>query len=272
MTTAARYAAATLVEPPTSSATLVPLAGDRKPPARPPAKPDAPANAHLVFNGSWYAGVGLYVVAAGVGVYEFGPMEAAYVLGSLLLVLGGLGGLVHTLWKPSERKTRHALGAIAALVLAIACTPVLRRISTEVHASAQVQRLEPLAQAVIRDGRIREIGLEGSWVKLNGYHGPEHATASSPSRRDTVRLELDDVLRRDGMTRAELTAHLRRLDRGGIRQAIVTPGFVALYPHDGSALLFVPPGHPLPARSTRIGGDPRWRTEPLGGGWFLLLD
>lgn len=261
------------VEPPhpAPSMALVPLTVDRAPP-RPASPPAKPGNAHRFFYAIGYAGLALLTLGTAMGPRSEGAMLACYALGAPALGLGGMGVLLHTVYRPSMRKLRQALGAVAALVLTAAAQVPVARAAEEVHAAASIARLQPLADELARDGRIRSIGRRtAGFIELNGYRGRLDGS-------DRVQVDggtsatLAELLRRDGISRLELVRLLNRLDRAGVRRVDVGAGYVALDREDvGSSLLYVRPGQPLPPPGTHMLERGAWRTQPLGGGWYLLL-
>jgi hypothetical protein len=270
MSTAERYAAAA---PPAPAETprLVALAGDRVPRVGPNPGAAKPVNADRLFYGMGYLGVTLIVVAAWAGAIDADAGFVVYPLAALFVGVGGFGVLVHTAWKPNERKVRHLLLAIASLVLAIVSTPVVRGIAREVRAAVMIDRLQPLADALAGDPRIHQVGRDGGRVVLNGYLGPEHGAGGAI--RVSQPAELNEVLARDGIAREEVTAYLAALDRAGIREADRTDLFVAFAP-TGAAdvrLVYVPPGRAIPPPGIALDDHSRWRSKPMGGGWYLVL-
>ncbi|MBW3570028.1 MAG: hypothetical protein KY467_02870 [Gemmatimonadetes bacterium] len=266
MSTPTRYAEAALA-PADGRPVFAPLVRDR---AAAPG-PETPVNAHRVFYGMGYAG--LVLVWAGVWLEGLaaGPFEFVLVIGIMFVALGGFGVVIHTLWKPNERKVRHLLLALAALGLTIAAVPLVNRIAGQMYAAAAADRLQPLAEALAKDTRIHAVGAANGRVILNGYHGPEHG----PERtgRDRNERVLADVLARDGITRSELQAYLRRMERAGVEKAERTAWMVAFSPSGRSdlRLVYVLPGQPLlPAHQWGAGWN-GWHSEPLGGAWYMML-
>src|SRR5687768_1416865 len=155
----ARYAEATLPvsDAVTPSMALVPVARDDGGPRLATAGATKPTNAHRLFYGLGYAG--LVLIWAGTWLGGFVGFVGFEIVGVMFVGLGGFGVLIHTLYKPNERKVRHLLLALASLALTVAALPVVSRISREMYATAAVVRLQPLAEALAKDARIREIGV-----------------------------------------------------------------------------------------------------------------
>lgn len=258
---------------PSTSMALVPLAADRHAVGSVASSRVKPARAHRAFYAMGYTGLAMLLVGAWVSAYGEGYMVTMFLPAGFLIGLGGLGVLGHLLWKPrTMHKLRTTLGAIASLALTIAAIPVIGRVSGEVHASSAIVALQPLAEDLARYGRIREMEVSSvDWVRLNGFTGldtgPDVASGRVPGESYTTAL--DDVLRRDGITRDEFTAFRSRMLERGVRAVEVRPEYVLLV-RDGGAdrLLHVRPGHPLPQG---VSGSPAGqRTQPLGGGWYLV--
>jgi hypothetical protein len=267
----ARYAAATL---PTAAPgpALVPVAGDRAPRIHVSPGPQKPVNVHRLFFTLWYLSLTLFAGAAWVQVLSFDAYMTLTVLGGLFAALGGFGVVIHALWQPSERKLRHALAAGAALALSLASAGPLRHVSTQMFATSRVARLQPLAEALARDAAIRNVGVAGEdQVRLNGFQGPWQGDGgwlegSSPAPSAT----LSEILARDGIAYAELRAYADALRRAGMGEAERSGGRVTFTYAYNLKLLYVPTGVSLPDPRRLVDRRSRWRTEPLGGGWYLL--
>ena len=252
---------------------LVPMVGDRAPRIEPSPGSVRPVNAHRLFYGLWYVALGVFAASAWIGRLHYQPSIVLNLLGALFVALGGFGILVHTLWKPNERKLRHALAAVAALALTIAAAGPLRHVSTQVYATSRVARLQPLADVLARDGRIRNVGLAGMNLRLNGFHGHVSGDEGWLEGHGQPATTLPEVLKRDGLTRTEVQPYLDGLRRAGMRDAERTSTTVLFTPartYD-TRLLYVAPGHPLPDLRRVMNDRSTWRSEPLGGGWYLLL-
>lgn len=257
--------------PPVAGPALVPMVGDR--PQRIEVSPGRarPVNAHRLFYGMWYVALAMMAAAAWVGRVNYTASIPLNLLGGLFVAVGGFGIVVHTLWKPSERKLRHALAAAAAFALTLAALEPLRHVSTRMYANSRVARLQPLADALARDGRFRVVGGGGD-LRLNGFHGgvsTDDGWLDAPGYPNTT---LTAVLARDGITRDELRPYTEGLRRAGILEAERGAGTLLFTPRGSydSKLLYVLPGQPLPDVNRLVEDRSRWRSEPVGGGWYLL--
>lgn len=271
MSAPARYAAATL-PPSAPGPALVPVVGDRAPRIHVSPGPQKPVNVHRLFFGLWYAALALYVIANWVEVRHYHAADMVRLTGVLFTGLGGFGILIHTLWKPGERKVRHALAAGATLALTLASAGPVRHVSVQMFATSRVVRLQPLAEALARDARIRNLGVAGAdRVELNGFHGPWQGEGRwiegpYPSPRAT----LAEILARDGIAEPELREYAAALDGSGMSEAERSGGRVTFtYDYD-LKLLYVPAGVSPPDPRRLVDSPTRWRSEPLGGGWYLL--
>lgn len=282
MSTPARYAeaAASSVQStalvPVSTA-LVPVVGDR---ARIEVSPGVPkpVNAHRFFYALGYLGLVAIVVGAWTTAAQGGEWFALFPIGIIFVGLGGFGVLIHTLFRPNERKVRHLLLALASLGVVAASVPLLQRISREVHAAAMIPRLQPLADEVLRDARIRDLGTAGpDRVALNGFHGQLSGGDGWMGGLDDGTNQpavLADILARDGISRGELQAYLDRLERAGVNAVERGDGRLLFTPAGQSShwLLHVPPGATIPRPGTPLMNDlARWHADPLGGGWYLVM-
>lgn len=272
MSAPARYAEA--VQPASSlSATataLVPIVRDGGPRRVPPAA-EKPVNAHRLFYGLGYTGLVLILAGAWLGGFEGQGDPGIAVMGGMFVALGGFGVLIHTLYKSNERKVRHLLLAIASLVLTIAGIPLVTRVSREMYATAAVARLQPLAEALAKDARVREIGRSSTgYPTFNGFHGPEHGIGSMEGQMGEFLLA--DVLAHDGISREEYQAYQRQLDQAGMERARRTGSTVAFQSPGPRALwlLYVVPGHALPPARALLDARPV-HSQPLGGSWYMLL-
>lgn len=271
MSTPATYAEATarpVAVAPSTSTALVPIVGDRGPRLAPAA--EKPVNAHRLFYGLGYAG--LVLIWTGMWLQGFvGPgMEALTGIGAMFVGLGGFGIFIHTVYKPNERKVRHLLLAIASLALTVAAYPLVERISREIYATVAVSRLQPLAEALANDARIRNIGVFNRSVMLNGYIGAEFGSGSIEGREGVL---LEEVLSRDGISHEEYLAYQRLLREMGMERAQRTASTVAFYPDgpSGPWLLYVAPGHALPPAHALLEDSGTYYSEPLGGPWFMVI-
>lgn len=261
--------------PASSPPVLVAFAGDRKPRTEGSAGAPKPVNAHRFFYTLGYLGLVPVTAAGWVGAFNSERMYALYVVGALFVGLGGFGVLIHTLFRPNERKVRHLLLALASLALVAASAPLVGRIAREVYATSMILRLQPLAEEVLRDARIRNVGAaENGWVRVNGFRGPAHGDGGFIEGQDRSAVALADVLARDGISLSELHAYLDRLERAGIAEVERVDGRVLFEVAgvDHQWLLYVPPGRALPRAGTPLKeGLTRWHADPLGGGWYLVL-
>jgi hypothetical protein len=249
---------------PVPSMALVPLAADRAPLQPAPAKP---SNVHRVFYGMGYAALALITFGTAMAPRWGNAMFGFYVMGVFGLGLGGLGVLVHVLYRPSMPKLRQGLGAVAALGLTLAAQGLVADAADEVHAASRIARLQPLADDLSRDGRIRMLGAPSAgWVELNGYHGRVDS-------RDRVRVDgVTEMALADVLPRLELVRLLNRLERSRTRRVEMGASYVAFEAGAaGADLLYVRPGHGPLTSGAEILERRVARTRPVGGGWYLLL-
>jgi hypothetical protein len=230
VSTPAQYAQAVVQSDsamPSMSTALVPMARDDGPRLASPGT-EKPVNAHRLFYGVGYLGLGL--VWAGMWLSGFvGPRaEGLFIVGGMFVMLGGFGILIHTLYRPKERKLRHLLLAIGSLALTAAASGPVERISREWYATAAVERLQPLADALAKDARIREIGVTSQGVVLNDFEGrDDHSSPASGGHGVQV---LADALARDGVSRVEYDTYQRSLERVEMSRAQRTSSTVAFCP------------------------------------------
>lgn len=252
------------------STALVPVAaaGDAHP--QPPG-PRPGSNVHVLFFAVGYTGLALVWAGAWLTGFTGNRWEAVTAFGAMFIGLGGFGILIHTLYRPSERKVRHLLLALGSLALTTALLQPVSRVAREMYAAAAVNRLQTLAVDIAKDARIQRIGIVNGNVVLNDYWGGEYGMGTIDGvDRDQA---LDAVLRRDGMTRAQLQSYMRRLRDAGMHQALRTPSTVAFDP-DGPRdlmLVHVLPGRALPPAHALVGDGGRWHSEPLGGSWHMAI-
>jgi hypothetical protein len=187
------------------------------------------------------------------------------------LAFAGLGVLIHTAYRPSVHKLRMMLGAVASLVLTVASVDPIGRAAREVHASSAIVRMQPLADALARDGRIRSIGVSrGDWVELNGWAGS--LDGGNVPVVDGRLVPLLEVLQRDGISRLDLVRLLRQMREQGVTRVHTGAAYVAFERRGGQTpLLYLRPGQPLPPPGTAILDRNAWHTQPMGGGWYLFL-
>lgn len=273
MSTPAQYAQA-VVQPastmPSTSTALVPVAADRGP--RPVPQPvEPPANAHRMFFALGYAGVALIWTSMWLSGLGGQGSETFAILGVMFTGLGGFGVFIHTVWKPNERKVRHLLLALATLALTIASYPVVQRVSREMYATAAVARLQPLADALAKDARIREIGVERNREVFNGFSVPEDVTP--PMDGPEAVPVFEDVLAHDGVSPEEYQAYQQRLSAARMERAERTTSTVAFLPESpgGLWLLYIIPGHALPPAHALLEEEGSYYSEPLGGPWHIVL-
>lgn len=253
---------------PAPSMALVPLTVDRAPLRSAPRPAAKPGNAHRFFFALGYAGLALVTLGAVAWPLGGGGMLFFYAVGAPCVGLGGMGVLAWTLYRPSMRKLRQALGAVAALGLTAAAQAPLVRTAKEVHAEAWIAGLQPLADDLARDGRIRTLAARTpGYVELNGFFGPMD-TGDRYVVGD-ARLSLAEVLRRDGISRLELVRMRGRMQAAGVQRVEAGAGYVGLAGR-GMTVIHVPPGQVLPTPGRPMLERARWRTRPLGGGWYLV--
>ncbi|HEX6367834.1 MAG TPA: hypothetical protein VF006_02800 [Longimicrobium sp.] len=253
---------------PTSTA-LVPYAGDGEP-RRVPGT-EKPVNAHVLFYVLGYAGLSLILAGALLNGLAGRNLEVVSMFGVMFVGLGGFGVVIHTLYRPNERKVRHLLLALASLAATVAATLLLNHVTREIYAAAAVDRLQPLADALAKDPRIRVIGVMNGNVLLNGYYGLEDGPGTIEGEQGD-RL-LGDVLARDGISRDEYAAYQRWLEREGMVRARRTASTVAFAPAGRRPwLLYVAPGHALPPAHALLDDHGTHHSQPLGGPWYMVLD
>lgn len=65
---------------------------------------------------------------------------------------------------------------------------------------------------------------------------------------------------------------MEEMRRAGMAGADFYPEYVLVWPEGTMEwqLLYARPGHPPPPSSVQVAGRGSWRTEPLGGGWYIL--
>jgi hypothetical protein len=273
VSTPARYAEATLSvsEAVTPSMALVPVARDDGGPRLATAGATRPTNAHRLFYGLGYAG--LVLIWTGTWLSGFVGFVGWEIVGVMFVGLGGFGVLIHTLYKPNERKVRHLLLALASLALTVAAIPLVTRISREMYATAAVNRLQPLADELAKDTRIREIGVStGGNVRFNGFYGPEYRTGSMEGQKGEFLLA--DVLAHDRISWEEYQAYQRRLEQVGMARALRTGSTIAFLPDgpDEPWLLYVVPSHALPHARSLLHEGSTYYSQPLGGPWYMVLN
>ncbi|HEU4884443.1 MAG TPA: hypothetical protein VFT45_19455, partial [Longimicrobium sp.] len=144
MSTPGRYAQA-VVQPvsavPATSTALVPVVNDVGP-RLVAAGSEQPVNAHRFFFAMGYVGFAVLWAAMWLEGLMGPRMAGLYILGAMGIALGGFGILIHTLYRPNERKVRHLLLAIGSLALTLAASVPVERTSREMYAMAAVSRLQ----------------------------------------------------------------------------------------------------------------------------------
>jgi uncharacterized membrane protein len=255
---------------PSTSMALVPLTGDRGPRAVPAA--GMPSHLYRYFYGIGYAALAMMLLGAWLDPLGDDASLVLFGLAVVCLAFGGLGVLIHTGYKPNVQKLRRMLGAIASLVLAVLATGPVESAAREVHASRAIAQLQPLAEQLARDGRIRTIGIpRNGWVELNGYQGALDGSTQGYSP-DGAMTPLAEVLQRDGISRLELVRLMRGMRDARVTRVETGAAYVVFdRPGVATDLLYLRPGQPLPPPRTPILERPLWQTQPMGGGWYLFL-
>lgn len=253
---------------PSTSMALVPLPRAEAVRSIVPGEDGAAPHAHRYFYGMGYAALALIVLGIWMEPANGALGPVPFMLAAPLLGIGGLGVLIHVLYKPRMHKLRMGLGAVASVALTAAAGVPLHRAATEVHAHAAILRLQPLADELLRDGRVRTLALpSGTWIELNGFAG--RMDTGDPSTNGSG-LTLAAVLRRDGISRLDLLRMRRRLSQAGVSQVGAGDAYVAFpRPGPGFDLLYVRPGHAPPPPRTVVLETPIVLAKPLGGGWYL---
>lgn len=230
-----------------------------------------PANAHVWFYTLGYTGLALILLAAWVGPVNEGATMALLAIGALSVGFGGVGVLIHVLYRPRMDKLRKGLGAVASVALTAAAAFPINNAAREVHASNRIAQLEPLAALVSGTGGLRQMALPSDgWVELNGFRGDIRSSAPVLTT-DGPALNLAQVLERDGISRGELVRLMAAMEAANVLRVEAGTAHIA-FDHPGDAdLLYVRPGHPLPQPGMEIMERARWRTQPLGDGWYLLI-
>jgi hypothetical protein len=192
-----------------------------------------------------------------------------YAPGVLCTMMAGAVLGLYTVWKPTERKFRQAVAPAAALVATLATTHLRVDFGVEAFASSRVALLAPIADEVLRTGGIRALTVGREWVEVNGYTGnPGYGLQFG---RSPTRSTLDDVLRREGVSRAEFDRLTAMMRRAGVDRVLARPGHVSFrFVQNGSTyLVYARPGQPLVSTGSYLEGTTVRRT-PLGAGWYLL--
>jgi hypothetical protein len=250
----------------TTSVALVPLPGARQ---LVPGVIRAPAKAMLRVHVVGYGGLATICAADLLAPWMGWAVALLYVPGVLCtLMAGGVLGL-YTVWKPTERKFRQAMVPAVALVATLATSDLRTEFGTEAFASSRVTLLAPIADEVLRSGRIEALAVGDEWVELNDWSGRPregvYSEASSTSR------PLDDVLATEGIRPAEFGRLTAAMRRAGVDRVLARPGHVSFrFAQNGSTyLVYARPGQPLASTAAYLDRTTVRRT-PLGDGWYLL--
>ena len=254
---------------PSASMALVPLSGDHA--VRQPATRAAggPAHVHRYFYGMGYMALAFLALAAWLQPSRPDAATFLYASGAFSLGIAGLAVLIHVVYRPRMQKLRMGLGAVASVVLTAAALEPIGDAAREVHAESLAIRLQPLADDLARDPRIRALGLTpAGWVDLGGQTGSLDGAMDTTSAG--APLMMADLLERVGIARQEVERLMERMREACVLRLEVREAYVAFANRNQATLLFARPGRTLPPPGTAILDQPRWRTQPLGGGWYLL--
>lgn len=250
----------------TASVALVPLPGPRQ---LVPGRTRAPANAMLWVYVVGYGGLATISAADLLAPWMGWAVALLYAPGVLCtLMAGGVLGL-YTVWKPTERKFRQAMVPAVALVATLATAELRTEFAMETFASSRVAQLAPVADEVLRSGRIEALAVGNEWVELNDWSGRPreglYAEVSSTSR------SLDDVLATERIRPAEFDRLTAAMRRAGVERVLAKPGHVSSrFAQNGSTyLVYARPGQPLASTGSYFERSTVRRT-PLGDGWYLL--
>lgn len=231
----------------------------------PPGTGPSPA---AVFYGIGYTGVALIILASAIGGWNHDGRDGLYILGAIMVIIAGMFVVVYTLHKPTERKFRQALLAIAVLAGSTLAAYPINQAATEMRLSAQVAKLQPVADEVLRFRRLESWGAYQQ-LRIAGYYAvtaPDLMASASDSLGRTVNA----VLQASGATRDEYDRVVDGLQRAGVVSMEMSGGELALRVRDTrEVLLYLPPGRerrPLEPVFNEI----NWRSKPLGGGWYHL--
>ncbi|HEY7769904.1 hypothetical protein [Longimicrobium sp.] len=250
----------------TTSVALVPLPGGRQ---LVPGTTRAPANAMLWVHVVGYGGLATICAADLLAPWMGWAVALLYAPGVLCTMMAGAILGLYTVWKPTERKFRQAMVPAAALVATLATSELRTEFGVETYASSRVAQLAPLADEVLRSGRIEELAVGVEWMELNGWAGRPreglfHEAVSTSS-------SLDDVLRTEGVGRAEYDRLTTAMRGAGVERVLARPGHVSFrFAQSGSTyLVYARPGQPLASTASYLERTTMRRT-PLGDGWYLL--
>lgn len=255
---------------PSTSLALVPLPREAiRPVTELPAQAE-PGTAHRWFYGSGYTGLAMILCAAWAGPASEMMSIILLLTGAFAVGIGGLGVLIHVCYRPRMDKLRKGLGAVAAVALTAAAALPIHNAAVEVNASRRIAQVEPLAALVSGSAGIRVIAVPSpDWVELNGFSGDIHSNATS-AMREGPPLTLAQVLERDGISRGELVRLRAAMKAAEVSRVEAQAAYLAFDVSGDVNLLYVRPGQVLPQPGTEILYRARWRTKPLGGGWYLF--
>jgi uncharacterized membrane protein YdcZ (DUF606 family) len=201
-----------------------------------------------------------------------------YAPGVLCTMTAGAVLGLYTVWKPTERKFRQAMVPAVALVTTFATADLRTEFGTEAFASSRVALLAPVADEVLRSGRIEALGVGDGWAEINEYWGDPTTEVYTLRPSTTPGIEprsvtafLDDVLRTEGVSRAEYDRLTTAMRRAGADRLLARPGHVSfrLGQNGSTYLVYARPGQPLASTAGYLERTTMRRT-PLGDGWYLL--
>ncbi|HEX8318284.1 hypothetical protein [Longimicrobium sp.] len=262
----------------TASVALVPLPGARQ---LVPGATRAPANAMLWVFVVGYGGLATICAADLLAPWMGWAVALLYAPGVLCTMMAGAVLGLYTVWKPTERKFRQAVVPAVALVATLATAELRTEFGVEAFASSRVTLLAPVADQVMRSGRIEVLAVAGEWVELNGYAGSRrdgfYSAQSSTSPRIEPQYErsasrsMDDVLASDGISRPEFDRLTAAMRAAGVDRILARPGHVSfrLGQNGSTYLVYARPGQPLASTTSYLERTTLRRT-PLGDGWYLL--
>jgi uncharacterized membrane protein YdcZ (DUF606 family) len=265
MSTADLGARVEMPAPATGSVALVPLAAGRQ---LVPGATHAPLNLMWVFVAG-YGGLATICAADLLAPWMGWAVALLYAPGVLCTMVAGAVLGLYTVWKPTERKFRQALVPAVALVATLATAELRTEFGIEAFASSRVTLLAPVADQVLRSGRIEALAVRVEWVELNGWSGrPRDGLYSEVS---STGRPLEDVLRTEGISRAEFDRLTAAMRRAGLDRVLAKPGHVSFrFGQNGSTyLVYARPGQPLASTASYLERTTMRRT-PLGDGWYLL--
>lgn len=251
---------------PSPTLALVPTTGDADAAVAPPRKEAAVA--FVIFFAIGYMGCGLVLLSGWLGAVSVDAQNALAVAAVMLILMAGPGALAHAL---KRRNPRKMLGGLAVLVAVTSVEPLVGRVAEEVYAGRMIPALQPLADDVAGYEGIERLEISARtgwvasdpWVNLNGVQG-RYGGRNLPHT-----AELVEEMRRVGVTPAAMAVLDRRMREGRVALVEARDGHLT-FRRTGVErwrLLYVTPGHVLPARA--VGSRGRG-TEPLGGGWYLV--